>query len=176
MESVAELRKTSRTISALIRPARGAYRAKPVRRCIYRRPIAKTARSSGAGTKSFQRAAVEVLNAIYETDFLGFSYGRVWAEPAQAWTVYTENPRKSVVDSVQTLRPPHAGRFCLPAPEIPTVFAAHRPSVYTPYALASLGTLLASALWERSWRFPRGSRRSSATSLHPTGRGFLLQN
>ena len=56
---------------------RGAYRAKPVRR-VY---LAKTdGRQRPLGVpvledKIVQRATVEVLNAIYETDFLGFSYG-----------------------------------------------------------------------------------------------------
>jgi len=56
---------------------RGAYRAKPVKRAY----IAKAdGRSRPLGVpaledKVVQRATAEVLNAIYETDFLGFSYG-----------------------------------------------------------------------------------------------------
>ena len=56
---------------------RGAYRAKPVRRAY----IAKTdGRQRPLGVpvledKLVQRATVAVLNTIYETDFLGYSYG-----------------------------------------------------------------------------------------------------
>src|SRR6218665_3649771 len=59
------------------RLARGGYHAKPVKRVYIdkadgsKRPLGVPALED----KIVQRAAVEVLNAIYEQDFLGFSYG-----------------------------------------------------------------------------------------------------
>ena len=60
-----------------VRLKRGAYRAKPARRAYIpkpdgrQRPLGVTALED----KVVQRATTGVLNAIYETDFLGFSYG-----------------------------------------------------------------------------------------------------
>jgi RNA-directed DNA polymerase len=70
-----ELDENLRDLSERLK--RGAYRAKPVRRVYIpkadgrKRPLGVTALED----KIVQRAAAEVLNAIYETDFLGFSYG-----------------------------------------------------------------------------------------------------
>jgi group II intron reverse transcriptase/maturase len=69
------LERNLQELSARLR--RGAYRAKAVRRVYIAkadgrmRPLGVTALED----KIVQRATVEVMNAIYETDFLGFSYG-----------------------------------------------------------------------------------------------------
>ena len=71
---------------------RGAYRAKPVRRAYIsktdgrQRPLGVPALED----KIVQRAVVEVLNAVYENDFLGFSYGfRPRRSPHQALDALT---------------------------------------------------------------------------------------
>jgi len=70
-----ELEANLRSLSERLK--RGAYRAKPVRRAYIpkadgrQRPLGVPALED----KIVQRAVVEVLNAIYETDFLGLSYG-----------------------------------------------------------------------------------------------------
>jgi group II intron reverse transcriptase/maturase len=70
-----ELERNLADLSARLQ--RGAYRAKPVRRAYIskddgrQRPLGVTALED----KIAQRATVEVLKGIYETDFLGYSYG-----------------------------------------------------------------------------------------------------
>ena len=56
---------------------RGAYRAKPTRRVLIPKPDGQQRPLSIATLedKILQRALVQVLSAIYEQDFLGFSYG-----------------------------------------------------------------------------------------------------
>ena len=70
-----DLERKLEVLSARLR--RGAYRASPVRRA-YIRKVDGGQRPLGVTTvedKVVQMAVVEVLNAIYEQDFIGFSYG-----------------------------------------------------------------------------------------------------
>jgi group II intron reverse transcriptase/maturase len=70
-----DLERRLRDLSERLR--RGAYRARPVRRVYIdkedgrKRPIGVTTLED----KIVQRATTEVLNAVYEVDFLGYSYG-----------------------------------------------------------------------------------------------------
>jgi len=70
-----DLEANLRDLSARLK--RGAYQAKPARRAYIPKPDGRQ-RPLGVVVledKIVQRATVGVLNAIYETDFLGFSYG-----------------------------------------------------------------------------------------------------
>jgi len=70
-----ELETNLQDLSARLK--RGAYRAKPARRAYIPKPDGRQ-RPLGVVVledKIVQRATVGVLNAVYETDFLGFSYG-----------------------------------------------------------------------------------------------------
>ena len=70
-----DLEANLRDLSARLK--RGAYRAKPARRAYIPKPDGRR-RPLGVVVledKIVQRATTGVLNAVYETDFLGFSYG-----------------------------------------------------------------------------------------------------
>ena len=78
----------------LARVHSGTYRASPSRRAYISKPDERK-RPLGIATledKVLQCAVVEVLNAVYEVDFLGFSYGfPATAQPAQCvgWALST---------------------------------------------------------------------------------------
>lgn len=84
---------------------RGAYRAKPVRRA-YITKVGKPGELRPLGVpvledKIVQRATAEVLNALYEEDFAGFSYGfRPKRSPHQALDALTLGIMRSKVNWV----------------------------------------------------------------------------
>ena len=84
---------------------RGAYRAKPVRRA-YIAKVGKPGELRRLGVpvledKIVQRATAEVLNALYEEDFVGFSYGfRPNRSPHQALDALTLGIMRSKVNWV----------------------------------------------------------------------------
>ena len=84
---------------------RGAYRAKPVRRA-YIAKVGKPGELRPLGVavlkdKIVQRATVEVFNALYEEDFVGFSYGfRANRSPHHALDALTLGIMRSKVNWV----------------------------------------------------------------------------
>jgi len=87
------------------RVKRGAYRAKPVRRA-YIAKVGKPGELRPLGVpvledKIVQRATVEVFNALYEEDFVGFSYGfRANRSPHHALDALTLGIMRSKVNWV----------------------------------------------------------------------------
>ena len=118
------------------RVMRGAFRAVPVRRVFIPKPDGRL-RPLGVTSledKIVQRALVEVLNAIYERDFLGFSYGfrpGAVAPRARAQTPSAQAPRRSpgtAPDRPPARPPAHTRSSQLTTTEITRSHTTAKPS------------------------------------------------
>ena len=137
---------------------RGAYRAKPTRRAYIdksdgrQRPLGVMVLED----KIVQRATVEVLNAIYEVDFLGFTHICGKKRINGYFTVYRQTMRKRLQAKLAEVKAELRHRMCRPVPELgkwlSTVLTGH----YRYYGVP----MNAKALWLFRYRMGRLWRRA----------------